>query len=126
MTTGVLYREIERKHSRVTQALSLLKGIAGLDPRSKYTWVITQDQAPHESGSRVIHHGPNASRMKLPLPELVRTGHRFRLLDRFGTEKMSGFIAGKFKGPEPLDEYGRQFGCTVIEYERKRKWMWWK
>ena len=61
--------------------------------------------------------------MKLPLPELIRTGYRFRLLDANGSQKMSGFIAGKFKGREPLDEYGKSFGCTIIEYQSKQKWI---
>ena len=104
---------IQRAAARVLDALA---------KKPKYQWMITQDLMPHESGSRVIHHGPEGARHHR-LADLVKQGRRFRMLDASGVQKLSGFILGSYKGPEPLLEYGQRFGCIAIDYAHKGGWV---
>ena len=58
----------------------------------------------------------------ITLSAVIREGRRFRLL-KAGIPVLEGYIVGKFKGPEPLEEYGTLVGCTDIEYEQDGYWV---
>lgn len=106
---------------RMRQAVTAI--VWGARAGAKYHWVITEDMAPHESGNRVLQHGPEPATDRCALSKVVKEGEHFRLLDASGQEKLSGFITGRFSGLEPLQDYGRRFGCTRIEYKRSGKWV---
>ena len=121
-----------RTRARIVSAVpfslrSIVRGMAMqvlhiLSKAPKYQWMITQDLMPHESGSRVIHHGPEG-RQRYTLAQLVQKGQRFRMLDASGSQKLYGFILGRYKGPEPLVEYGERFECVAIDYAHKGGWV---
>ncbi len=130
MVTAVLDYEAVRKQVSSIFAWNAIEGARSalaqlsdaLSGRPKYQWMITQDRAPHESGNRVFQHGPHGAR-KRHIAELIQSGQRFRLVGANGAQKLSGFIMGKYRGPEPLLDYGKRFGCAAIEYERGREWV---
>ena len=91
---------------------------------SKYTWIITKDDLrPPDTSSLVFKKGPPGAKDRAPLAEVVQNGENFRLLDESDQPKVSGYITGQYTGFEPLDEYGREIGCTAIEYRRGGTWV---
>jgi hypothetical protein len=89
---------------------------------SDYTWIITRERTLGESSDAVGKIGPSGAKDRVRFDIVIQTGEHFRLLDSAGATLFSGYIVGKHKGPEPLDDYGRAHGCCAIEYERNGLW----
>ena len=90
---------------------------------SKYTWVITQDADRFETSNLALKKGPSGAKNRAPLGVVVQEGEKFRMLNDLDERPITGYIVGEFTGLEPLDEYGRQFGCTAIEFKRDGEWV---
>jgi hypothetical protein len=94
------------------------------DPGSElYAWVITQDFALTDPSESIAKRGPSGTSQALPTPVIVSDGDDFRLMDENGEIRFGGMILGKYQGPEPLLEFGRQHACCHIEYLREGNWV---
>ena len=60
---------------------------------------------------------------RAPFDEVIVNGKKFHLLNHNGKSGFHGYIYGQYYGPEPLDEYGRCYDCTDIEYETDGSWI---
>ncbi len=89
---------------------------------SKYTWVITQDDVPGDVSSAFAKIGPTGVGNRMSLGQVIQDGEHFRLLDGAGEVKYTGYINGDYAGPEPLEDFGREHGCTDIEYDVGDRW----
>lgn len=89
---------------------------------TKYTWVITSPDYDGESSSAVAKIGPSGAKGRLPLGRVVQDGEHFRLMDSDGRVRFTGYIEGEYTGYEPLEDYGRQNGCTEIQYNVGDLW----
>ena len=67
--------------------------------------------------------GPPGASRQFPLRKVLTEGRQFRLRDREGKVAFSGNIAGRFKGPEPINDFGLDHGCFRIEYLRGEEWV---
>ena len=90
---------------------------------SDYTWIVTQDKLLGDSSDAVGQIGPRGSKKRVRFDTVINRGVHFRLLTKDGAPLYVGYILGEFSGFEPLDDYGRQNGCTDIEYERDGRWV---
>jgi len=90
---------------------------------SKYTWVVTRDAVLGDSSDAVGKIGPSGVSGRARFDTVILQGEHFRLLDSSGEVRYIGYILGDYRGPEPLEDYGREHGCTAIEYERDGKWV---
>ncbi|MEM7406178.1 MAG: hypothetical protein AAF458_12840 [Pseudomonadota bacterium] len=90
---------------------------------SKYTWIVTKDELDGNVSEAVGKIGPPGEQHRFRFDRVITGGKEFRLLTDDGQVKYSGFILGEFSGQEPLDEYGRHFGCTSIQYRERGRWV---
>jgi hypothetical protein len=88
-----------------------------------YTWVITMDIVPLDVTNPSVKVGPSGSKNRAPLGDVIKRGEHFRLLNSSGEARISGYILGEYQGREPLDDYGRELGCTDIQYKRGGEWV---
>ncbi len=88
-----------------------------------YTWIVTRDTVLGDSSDAVGRIGPRGASDRAPFDQVIRDGVHFRMLDASGRAQFSGYLLGEFKGHEPLEDYGRDSGCTRIEYERDGEWV---
>lgn len=96
-----------------------LSGVASV---SKYTWVVTRDAVLGDSSDAVGRIGPPGAKDRARFDVVIIRGEHFRMLDDSGQVRYIGYILGEYSGREPLEEYGVENGCTVIEYERDGRW----
>jgi len=89
---------------------------------SKYTWVITEDDTPGELSGMFAKIGPSGAKDRLSLGQVIQDGEHFRLVGNQHEVLFTGYIHGEYSGPEPLDDYGRDFACVDIEYEVGDRW----
>jgi len=89
---------------------------------SAYTWIVTRDTQLGDSSDAVGRIGPPGAAGRAPFDRVIREGAHFRMLSAAGEVQFSGYILGRYDGREPLEDYGRANGCTVIEYERDGQW----
>jgi len=90
---------------------------------SKYTWVVTRDRFAGDTSDAIGKIGPSGARDRAPFDTVILQGEKFRLLNGDGDTEFVGYIYGEYTGREPLEEYGRDYGCTDIEYERDGRWV---
>lgn len=90
---------------------------------SDYTWIVTRDRFVGDSSDAVGKIGPSGATDRAPFDTVIIHGEKFRLLNTNGESEFHGYIHGRYSGLEPLDEYGRNYGCTDIEYERDGTWV---
>ncbi len=90
---------------------------------SKYTWIVTRDRYVGDSSDAVGKIGPRGETDRAPFDQVILHGEKFRLLNSSGESEFSGYIYGEYTGMEPLEEYGRDYGCTGIEYDRDGHWV---
>lgn len=90
---------------------------------SKYTWVVTKGNIVGGNSAAVGKIGPSGSKNRLRFDIVIKHGEHFRMLSVDGEVTHSGYIIGEYTGNEPLDEYGRENGCTNIQYFRDGRWM---
>lgn len=90
---------------------------------SPYTWIVTRDRFVGDSSDAVGKIGPPGAKDRAPFDTVIVHGEKFRLLNHHGESEFNGYIYGTYAGREPLDEYGREFGCVDIEYERNGVWV---
>ena len=78
-------------------------------------WIITRDHV--NNGASVDVSGPRGT-SAADFVNARKEGEVFRLLDDDGIAYLRGKIweGPEASGFEPLDDYGRAFGCTSIEY----------
>ena len=91
--------------------------------KAKYTWVITQDKILGDSSDAVGKVGPSGAKERARFDVVIREGEHFRLLNQYGKAEFSGYILGDYTGAEPLEDFGRENGCTDLEYESDGKWV---
>ena len=89
---------------------------------SKYTWVITQEDAPGDVSAAFAKIGPSGASGRMSLGQVIQNGEHFRLITPDGDVRFSGYIHGEYAGREPLDDYGSQNNCVDIEYEVGNRW----
>ncbi len=90
---------------------------------SPYTWIVTRDAVLGDSSDAVGKIGPNGARNRERFDKIIIHGDHFRLINQAGEVQFTGYILGEFHGNEPLDDYGRENGCSRIEYERDGEWV---
>ena len=90
---------------------------------SKYTWIVTADRFVGDSSDAIGKIGPSGASDRAPFNTVILHGRKFRLLNGHGETEFHGYIYGEFRGEEPLEEYGREYGCTNIEYEQDGQWL---
>lgn len=90
---------------------------------SSYTWVVTRDAVLGESSDAVGRIGPPGAQGRARFDEVIRRGAQFRLVDASGRVRYVGYILGQYRGREPLEEYGFECGCAVIQYLRDGRWV---
>lgn len=90
---------------------------------SPYTWIVTRDAVLGDSSDAVGKIGPNGARNRERFDKIIIHGDHFRLINQSGEVQFTGYILGEFQGNEPLDDYGRENGCSRIEYERDGEWV---
>ena len=90
---------------------------------SRYTWILTRDSFIGNSSDAVGKLGPPGAADRERFDTVIIHGEHFRMLNRKGEPRYSGYIIGEFGGAEPLDEYGAENGCVHIEFERDGQWM---
>ena len=90
---------------------------------SPYTWIVTRDAVLGDSSDAVGKIGPNGSRNRERFDKIIIHGDHFRLINHSGEVQFTGYILGTFDGNEPLEDYGRENGCSKIEYERDGEWV---
>lgn len=89
----------------------------------KYAWMVTGTGDDGETTSELVSRlGPGVE-YHAGINNLVSRGAHFRMLEDSGRVLFSGYIVGECTGREPLDEFGRDRGCSAIEYERKGNWV---
>jgi hypothetical protein len=88
----------------------------------RYTWIVTRDSILGDSSETVGKIGPSGSTNRASFDSVIIHGEHFRMLTEAGVAKFSGYILGHFGGREPLDDYGSQNGCAVIEFEQDGSW----
>ena len=89
---------------------------------SKYTWVITDNDARGDVSAAFAKIGPSGARGRMSLGKVIQNGEHFRLLSESGEVKFTGYIHGEYAGPEPLEDYGRANDCVDIEYDVGDRW----
>jgi hypothetical protein len=98
-----------------------------------YVWVIDVQHSPDawEEGGAVGTSGPRSadeSRVDRMRGDL-RIGEMFRMRDGVGVLMFSGRIdfgsqhRRKWNWFAPLDQFGRAYGCTSVEYYENGKWV---
>ena len=90
---------------------------------SKYTWIVTRDAILGDDSEAVGKIGPAGARNRERFDKIIIHGDHFRLINPSGEVQFTGYILGTFDGPEPLEDYGRENGCSRIEYERDGEWV---
>ena len=88
-----------------------------------YTWIVTRDTILGESSEAVGQIGPSGSTQRAPFASVLLPGEHFRMLNDAGEAQFSGYILGKYRGHEPLEDYGSENGCSFIEFERDGEWV---
>jgi hypothetical protein len=88
-----------------------------------YTWIVTRDAILGDSSDAVGKIGPRGAKNRERFDKIIIHGDHFRLLNDAGVVQFTGYILGEYEGREPLDDYGRNNGCTRIEYERAGEWV---
>ena len=74
------------------------------------------------SSNGALKKGPDGVKEHAPLSMIFLEGRPFRMRYALGDQTIAGYIVGEYTGLEPLEEYGKQCGCTTIEYERNGQW----
>ena len=90
---------------------------------SPYTWIVTRDAVLGDTSDAVGKIGPRGAAHRERFDKIIIHGAHFRLLNDAGEVQFTGYILGDYKGMEPLDDYGRNNGCSRIEYERDGQWQ---
>jgi len=88
-----------------------------------YTWIVTRDTILGDANEVVGKIGPSESTNRAPFDSVIIHGEYFRMLNDAGVTQFSGYILGRFAGPEPLDDYGSKNGCASIEFEQDGDWV---
>ncbi len=88
-----------------------------------YTWIVTRDTILGDSSEAVGKIGPSGSTNRAPFDSVIIHGEHFRMLNDAGEAQFSGYILGNYRGHEPLDDYGSENGCSMIEFERDGRWV---
>ena len=88
-----------------------------------YTWIVTRDSILGESSEAVGKIGPSGSTNRAPFDSVIIHGEHFRMLNHARVAQFSGYILGRFRGREPLDDFGSENGCEFIEFERDGSWL---
>lgn len=89
----------------------------------RYQWVLVSDVLLEHTGDRVLLVGPRGASGRSDVRKTVLEGEQFRLCDRQGRVRYTGYISGVYAGPEPLEDYGKTHGCARIEFEHEGKWV---
>jgi len=97
--------------------------IEGSKNYTHYTWIVTRDSILGDSSEAVGKIGPSGSTNRAPFDSVIIHGEHFRMLNAARVAQFSGYILGQFRGREPLDDYGSENGCTIIEFERDGNWL---
>ena len=90
---------------------------------NEYTWIVTRDAILGDSSDAVGKIGPHGAQKRERFDKIIIHGDHFRLINQAGEVQFTGYILGTFDGPEPLEDYGRENGCSRIEYERDGEWV---
>ena len=90
---------------------------------SKYTWIVTQDSVLGDSSDAVGKIGPSGAKGRARFDTIITHGERFRMRNGAGEVQFVGYIVGEFTGAEPLEDYGLDNGCAMVEYEREGHWI---
>jgi hypothetical protein len=88
-----------------------------------YTWIVTRDTILGNSSESVGKIGPGGAANRAPFDSVIIHGEHFRLLNDAGESQFSGYILGNYRGREPLDDYGSENGCSMIEFEQDGEWV---
>jgi hypothetical protein len=88
-----------------------------------YTWIVTRDTILGDSSEAVGKIGPSGSTNRAPFDSVIIHGEHFRMLNDAGEAQFSGYILGNYRGREPLDDYGSENGCSMIEFEQEGEWV---
>lgn len=88
-----------------------------------YTWIVTRDTILGASSEAVGKIGPSGSTNRAPFDAVIIHGDHFRMLNDAGEAQFSGYILGKYRGREPLDDFGSENGCSLIEFEQDGEWV---
>jgi len=88
-----------------------------------YTWIVTRDTILGDSSEAVGKIGPSGSVDRAPFDSVIIHGEHFRMLNAAGEAQFSGYILGNYRGREPLDDYGSENGCSLIEFEQDGEWL---
>lgn len=97
--------------------------IDGGQDYTHYTWIVTRDSILGDSSEAVGKIGPSGSANRAPFDSVIIHGEHFRMLNHARVAQFSGYILGRFRGREPLDDYGSENGCAFIEFERDGSWL---
>ena len=87
-----------------------------------YAWLITAGGV-EDTAANLGKLGPPGTKRLFPLRKILSEGRQFRLRNQDGKIAFTGNIVGKFKGPEPINDFGLDHGCFRIEYLRGEEWM---
>lgn len=90
---------------------------------SKYSWIVTRDTILGDTSDAVGKIGPSGAENRARFDKIIIHGEHFRLLNGDGQVQFTGYILGEYEGREPLTDYGKDNGCTHIEYEIDGEWM---
>ena len=90
---------------------------------SHYTWIVTRDTILGDSSEAVGKIGPGGSTNRAPFDSVIINGEHFRMLNDAGEAQFSGYILGDYLGHEPLDDYGSENGCSLIQFEQDGVWV---
>jgi hypothetical protein len=88
-----------------------------------YTWIVTRDTILGDSSEAVGKIGPSGSVDRAPFDSVIIHGEHFRMLNAAREAQFSGYILGNYSGREPLDDYGSENGCSLIEFEQDGEWL---
>jgi hypothetical protein len=88
-----------------------------------YTWIVTRDTILGDSSESVGKIGPSGAANRAPFDSVIIHGEHFRLLNNAGESQFSGYILGNYLGHEPLDDFGSENGCSMIEFEQDGEWV---
>lgn len=86
-----------------------------------YTWLVTGSCQGDDTSDFVGRIGPQGS-AQAGVHKIIEGGAHFRMCGSDGTVRYTGYIVGEWNGLEPLEEYGKDRGCSRIEYERGGSW----